>query len=43
MINFDNVIKEKAKEGNLIWPHILDHLYRMLITGVSAQRQEKRN
>ena len=31
MINFDDVINEKAKEHNINWPQILDHLYRILI------------
>ena len=40
MINFDDVIKEKAKEGNPNWPHIPDHPCRVLITRVSALGQE---
>ena len=36
MINFDNVIKEKAKEHNPNWPQIPDHPYRISIIGGSG-------
>ena len=36
MINFDDFIKETAKEHNPNWPQIPDHLYRILITGSSG-------
>ena len=36
MINFDDVVKENIKEHNPNWPQILDHPYRILITGGSA-------
>ena len=32
MINSDDVITEETKENNPIWPEILDHLQRILIT-----------
>ena len=35
MINFDAATKESIKAHNSIWPQILDHLYRILITGGS--------
>ena len=33
MINFDDVIKEEAKELNQNWPRIPDNPYRILIIG----------
>ena len=36
MINFDDVIKEEAKEHNPKWPEIPDHPYRILIIGGSG-------
>ena len=36
MINFDDVTKENIKDHNTNWPEILDHPYRILITGSSA-------
>ena len=39
MINFDDVTNEKKKkkiEHNSNWPYILDHPYRILITGGSG-------
>ena len=36
MINFDDVVKENIKEHNPNWPHIPDHLYRILIIGGSG-------
>ena len=33
MINFDDITKENIKEHNPNWPEILDHPYRILITG----------
>ena len=39
MINFDDVTKENIKEHNSDWPQIPDHLYRILIIGVSGFRK----
>ena len=39
MINFDDVTKENMKECNPNWPHIPDHLYRILIIGQSGSRK----
>ena len=39
MINFDDVTKENIKEHNSDWPQIPDHLYRILIIGVSGSRK----
>ena len=36
MVNFYDVTKENIKEHNPHWPQILDHPYRILITGVSG-------
>ena len=36
MINFDDVIKENIKKHNPNWPRLLDHLYRILVTGGSV-------
>ena len=36
MINFDDVTKENIKEYNPNWPQILDHPYKILITGGSG-------
>ena len=36
MINFDNYTNENKTELNLNWPHIPDHLYRILIIGGSG-------
>ena len=36
MINFDNYTNENKIEHNSKWPHILDHLYRILIVGGSG-------
>ena len=36
MINFDEYTKENKKEGNLNWPYIPDHPYRILIIGGSG-------
>ena len=36
MINFDDYTNENKTEHNLIWPHIPDHLYRILIVGGSG-------
>ena len=33
MINFDNVMKESAKEHNPNWPQIPDHPQRILMIG----------
>ena len=33
MINLDDVIKENINEHNPNWSQILDHLYKILITG----------
>ena len=35
MINFDDIINKEAKEHNLTWPEIPDHLYKILIIGGS--------
>ena len=34
MINFDYFTKENIKEHYPNWPQILDHPYRILITGI---------
>ena len=31
MINFDDIIKQEAKQHNQNWPEILDHPYRIFI------------
>ena len=36
MINFDDYIDENKTENNKNWPYILDHPYRILITGGSG-------
>ena len=36
MINFDEYTNENKIEHNLKWPHIPDHLYRILIIGGSG-------
>ena len=36
MFNFNYVAKENIKEHNPKWPVILDHPYRILITGGSG-------
>ena len=36
MINFYEYTNENKKEDNLNWPYILDHPYRILITGGSG-------
>ena len=36
MINFDNYIKENRTEHNRNWPYVLDHPYRISITGGSG-------
>ena len=43
MINFDDIIKGNTKEGNPNWPHIPDHLYKILIVGGSALGHEKQS
>ena len=35
MINFDCIVKENVKVYNPNCPQILDHTYRILITGIS--------
>ena len=35
MINFDCIVKENIKVYNPNCPQILDHTYRILITGIS--------
>ena len=35
MINFDDYVNENKTEHNSKWPHIPDHLYRILIIGGS--------
>ena len=35
MINFDDVTNENRPKNNPKWPYIPDHLYRILILGVS--------
>ena len=39
MINFDNYTNENKTETNSKWPHIPDHLYRILIIGGSGSRK----
>ena len=39
MINFDNYTNENRTETNSKWPHIPDHLYRILIIGGSGSRK----
>ena len=41
MTNFDDVTKENIKEHNPNWSHILDDLYRILITGGSESGKTK--
>ena len=36
MINFDGYTNENKTEHNPKWPHIPDHLYRILIAGGSG-------
>ena len=36
MINLDSIINENNKEHNENWPHIPDHLYRILIISCSG-------
>ena len=36
MINFDNYVSENKTEHNRNWPHILHHLYKILIIGGSG-------
>ena len=36
MINFDDYVNENKTEHNKNWPYILDHPYRILITGGSG-------
>ena len=36
LINFDDVKKGNIKDHNSNWPQILDHPYRILITGGSG-------
>ena len=35
MINFDDYINENKTKHNPKWPYIPDHLYRILLIGVS--------
>ena len=37
MINFENVMKESAKEHNPNWPQIPDHPQRILMIGGSGK------
>ena len=39
MINLDSITNENNKEHNEKWPYILDHPYRILITGGSGSRK----
>ena len=39
MINLDNIINENNEEHNKKWPHIPDHLYRILINGGSGSEK----
>ena len=39
MINLDSITNENNKEHNEKWPYILDHPYRIMITGDSASRK----
>ena len=36
MINLDSITNENNKKHNEKWPYILDHVYRILITGGSG-------
>ena len=36
MIKLDSITNENNKERNEKWPHIPDHLYRILIIGASG-------
>ena len=36
MINFEDTTKENTKLNNSNWPNILDHPYRILISGKKA-------
>ena len=36
MINLDDITNKNNKEYNEKWPYIPDHLYRILINGVSG-------
>ena len=36
MINFDDYMNENETQRNEYWPYILDHPYRILITGSSG-------
>ena len=36
MINFDDYTNENRTEHNKNWPHLPDHLYRILIIGGSG-------
>ena len=36
MINLDNIINDNNNDHNEKWPYILDHLYRVLISGGSG-------
>ena len=36
MTNFDDVMKEETTKHNPNWPQIPDHLYRILIIGISG-------
>ena len=40
MINFDDYVNENKTEHNKNWPHIPDHLYRILIIGVQDQEKQ---
>ena len=35
MFSFDYITKQDIKEHNPNWPEIPDHLYRILVVGVS--------
>ena len=41
MINFDDYTNENIIEHNSKWPHIPDHLYRILIVGGSGSGKNK--
>ena len=39
MFNLDDITNENSKDHNKNWPHIPDHLHRMLIIGGSGSEK----